>query len=58
MARAVDLGAGGDEPPQASGKVRREDANGRRLGAGQAESERAAAGIGAGQAAGEGEPGS
>ena len=31
MARAVDLGAGGDEPPQASGKLRVWGANRRRL---------------------------
>ena len=54
----MDLGAGGGEPPQASGKVRIENANHRSLGAAQRESERAAAGIDAGQAAGEGDPGS
>ena len=46
------------KPPQASGKVRREGANGRSLGARQEESKRTAAGISAGRAAGEGEPGS
>ena len=44
--------------PQAAGKARTEDAKRRSLGAGQGESERAAAGIGPGQAAGGGDPGS
>ena len=48
----------GRKPPQASGKVRSQGANGRSVGAGQRDSERAAAGIGPAQAAGEGDPGS